>query len=102
MIARMAVAAFVIAGGQSLRMGRDKALLRLDGQTLVERALGLAGGVSDHVSIVGPREKLHDIGELRNRGIMELNIVEDIFAGQGPLAGIHAALRSSESELNLM
>ncbi|MGZ4838638.1 MAG: molybdenum cofactor guanylyltransferase [Terriglobales bacterium] len=102
MIARMAVAAFVIAGGQSLRMGRDKALLRLDGQTLVERALGLAGGVSDHVSIVGPREKLHGIAELRSRGIMELNIVEDIFPGQGPLAGIHAALRSSEAELNLM
>lgn len=101
MIARMAVAAFVIAGGQSLRMGRDKALLRLDGQTLVERALGLAAGVSDHVSIVGPREKLHDIAELRNRGI-ELNLVEDIFPGQGPLAGIHAALRSSQAELNLM
>ncbi len=109
----MAIAAFIIAGGQSSRMGRDKAVLELGGKTLVARAVMLARTVSDEVGIVGPRGR---IAELRNRVTAELNnpaelpncrtaelkIVEDIFPGQGPLAGIHAALVSSSAELNLM
>jgi molybdopterin-guanine dinucleotide biosynthesis protein A len=86
------IAAFVIAGGQSSRMGRDKAFLELDGRTLLERALEVARSVSDDVKIVGQREKFSAYGD----------VVEDIYPGQGPLAGIHAALRSSTAELNLM
>ena len=36
------VTAFVLAGGKSTRMGREKATLELGGQTLLERALKLA------------------------------------------------------------
>ena len=87
-----AVAAFVIAGGQSSRMGRDKAFLALDGLTLMERALAVARSVTPEVRIVGLREKFAAYGD----------VVEDIYPGQGPLAGIHAALKSSACELNLM
>jgi molybdopterin-guanine dinucleotide biosynthesis protein A len=86
------VAAFVIAGGRSSRMGRDKAFLSLHGTTLLERALAVARAASPQVTIVGPREKFAAYG----------NFVEDLYAGQGPLAGIHAALSSSTSELNLV
>ncbi|MBZ5567355.1 MAG: molybdenum cofactor guanylyltransferase [Acidobacteriia bacterium] len=85
-------AAFVIAGGQSSRMGRDKAFLELDGRTLLERALDLAHSVSDQVMIVGRRDKFGAYAD----------VVEDVYPGQGPLAGIHAALLSSSAELNLM
>jgi molybdenum cofactor guanylyltransferase len=86
------IAAFVIAGGQSSRMGRDKAFLTLGGSTLLERALAVARCVSQEVTIVGQREKFAAYG----------NVIEDVYPGQGPLAGIHAALCGSAFELNLM
>ena len=86
------LAAFVIAGGRSSRMGRDKAFLTLRGSTLLERALAVARCVSPEVTIVGPREKFAAYA----------NVIEDVYPGQGPLAGIHAALSGSACELNLM
>jgi molybdopterin-guanine dinucleotide biosynthesis protein A len=86
------VAVFVIAGGQSSRMGRDKAFLALGGSTLLERALAVARCVSQEVTIVGQRDKFAAYG----------SVIEDIYCGQGPLAGIQAALSGSKFELNLM
>lgn len=85
-------AAFVLAGGQSTRMGVDKAFVQLEGCTLLAHALALAKSVSSDVRIVGSPEKFAGFGE----------VVEDEFPQHGPLAGIHAALRGSGSELNLM
>lgn len=84
--------AFILAGGKSSRMGADKAFLDFDGRTLLERGLELARSITHDVRIVGSREKFAPFAP----------IVEDVFAGQGPLGGIHAALRSSTSDLNLM
>jgi len=85
-------AAFVLAGGQSTRMGADKAFMQLEGCTLLGHALALAKSVTSDVRIVGSPEKFAAFGE----------VVEDEFPQHGPLAGIHAALRASSSELNLM
>ena len=85
-------AAFVLAGGQSTRMGADKAFVQLEGCTLLAHALALAKSVSSDVRIVGSPQKFAAFGE----------VVEDEFPQHGPLAGIHAALRESSSELNLM
>jgi len=84
--------AFVLAGGQSSRMGCDKALLELDGQRLIERMLSIARAVDPDARIVGSREKFSSYAE----------VVEDEFPGCGPLAGIHAALHSSRTELNVI
>jgi molybdenum cofactor guanylyltransferase len=86
------VTAFILAGGKSSRMGADKAFLEFDGQTLLDRTLELARSVTGDVRIVGGLEKFAPFGP----------VVEDVFPGQGPLGGIHAALRSSTSDLNLM
>jgi len=92
-IARMAdLNAFVLAGGRSSRMGMDKAYVTLGTQTLLERALSLVGGVASAVWIVGGREKFGRFG----------NVIEDEFPDHGPLGGIHAALRASSSDLNLV
>lgn len=87
------VTVFVLAGGQSARMGRDKALLRLGGQTLLERALASAHRIAPRVAILGSREKYAAPGE---------RIIEDEFPGCGPLAGIHAALGTGETDLNVI
>jgi molybdopterin-guanine dinucleotide biosynthesis protein A len=88
----LSCAGFVLAGGQSSRMGVDKALLELHGRTLLERALETMRGVCDAVSIVGDTAKFATYG----------TVVEDVYAGCGPLAGIHAALLNSSAELNLV
>ena len=86
------VAAFILAGGKSTRMGADKAFLALDGRTLLARALDLARSVTHDVRIVGEASKFRVFAP----------VVEDLFPACGPLGGIHAALRASEAELNLI
>lgn len=86
------MSAFILAGGKSTRMGRDKAFVEFDGRTLLERALELAGSVTADVRIVGSHDKFAAYAP----------IVEDVFRGCGPLGGIHAALRASSTDLNLI
>lgn len=83
-------AGFVLAGGQSRRMGRDKSLVEFAGETLIERALkilrqaGLDAGCA--VRIAGGRAELENFAP----------VVGDAEPGRGPLGGICAALAASE------
>lgn len=86
------VAGFILAGGKSTRMGRDKGFVVLDGRTLLDRMLEIARSVCTDVRIVGDRAKYAAFAP----------VVEDVFPRCGPLGGIHAALRSSQTDLNLM
>jgi molybdopterin-guanine dinucleotide biosynthesis protein A len=86
------VSAFILAGGKSSRMGRDKAFVELEGRTLLSRALEIARSVTPNVSIVGDPAKF----------AAHAPVIEDIFPNCGPLGGIHAALRSSSTDLNLV
>lgn len=86
------VSAFVLAGGQSSRMGSDKAFLQLDGQKLIDRMLGIARTVGTDVRIVGPCGRFPGYAD----------VIEDQFPGSGPLAGIHAALQASSANLSLI
>jgi molybdenum cofactor guanylyltransferase len=86
------VSAFVLAGGKSTRMGTDKAFVPLNGRTLLARMLDAARSLTPHVRIVGDRAKYAAFA----------TVVEDIFPGCGPLGGIHAALRSSSTDLNVI
>ena len=73
-------------------MGADKAFLKVSGRTLLERALETAQRVARDFFIVGEAAKFREFGQ----------VVEDQFRGCGPLAGIHAALRASQKELNVI
>ncbi len=91
------VTAFILAGGKSTRMGADKAFVTLTGpdlggRTLLAQALELARSVTPNVRIVGDAAKFAAFAP----------VVEDVFPGCGPLGGIHAALRDSQTELNLI
>ncbi|MGA9903543.1 MAG: molybdenum cofactor guanylyltransferase [Terriglobales bacterium] len=92
-------AGFVLAGGKSSRMGSnvDKAFLDFHGQTLLDRALAVMAAVCDRVTIVGDPVKFAKYESTKNS-----SVVADLFAGCGPLAGIHSALVHSSARLNLM
>jgi len=85
-------AGFILTGGKSSRMGTDKALVEFRGRTLLERALDTARRACDEVFIVGDSEKFASYGP----------VIDDVFPGCGPLAGIHAALSNSSAELHLV
>jgi molybdenum cofactor guanylyltransferase len=86
------VTGFVLAGGKSSRMGADKALLSLNGVTLLERTRAIVAQVCERVLIVGRRELYGGFGEC----------LEDVYPGCGPLAGIHAALLYSSTPYSLI
>jgi molybdopterin-guanine dinucleotide biosynthesis protein A len=87
----MQAAGFVLAGGKSTRMGRDKALLELNGITLVERALQSLSEVCAEVAIAGGAPELERYGR----------VIPDVTPGCGPLGGIVAALEQTRWEWNL-
>jgi molybdopterin-guanine dinucleotide biosynthesis protein A len=86
------ITAFILAGGKSTRMGMEKAFVLLEGRTLLARILDVARSVAADVRIVGNPAKFQPFAP----------VVEDVFPGCGPLGGIHAALRSSPTDLNLI
>lgn len=86
------VAGFVLAGGKSSRMGQDKAFAAWQGSALLNRALEAMQAVASSTRIVGAKAKFASYG----------SVIEDIFAERGPLGGLHAALSTSEQELNLV
>jgi molybdopterin-guanine dinucleotide biosynthesis protein A len=86
------VTVFILAGGQSTRMGADKAFVLLHGRTLLARALDLARSITSEVRIVGPASKFAAFAP----------VVEDQFSDCGPLGGIHAALQTSSTQLNVI
>lgn len=74
----------ILAGGRARRMGRDKALLRLGGATLLERAIDLVRSAGGEPVVVGPARP-----ELPLPGVRRL----DETAGGAPAAGPLPALR---------
>ncbi|MGA9061672.1 MAG: NTP transferase domain-containing protein [Terracidiphilus sp.] len=86
-----AAAGFVLAGGQSSRMGPDKALLRFAGRPLVEHALSILREAGLPVSIAGANPSS------RSSLAAYAPIIEDAEPGLGPLAGVCAALASTSA-----
>ena len=87
------VAAFILAGGASERMGQDKALLELGGVPMVMRAAQLAQPYVASVAIVAPFERYAHLG---------LRAIPDRWPDAGPLGGIATALASTSAEWNLI
>ncbi len=83
------LSAVILAGGQSRRMGADKALLRLPsgGPTLIERVVMAARAVADDVVVVA-----EDMGRLPP---MVARTAPDAIAGAGPLAGLIAGFAAA-------
>jgi molybdopterin-guanine dinucleotide biosynthesis protein A len=85
------VEGFILVGGASSRMGRDKSRLMLDGRTTVERIAEAMADVAARVRLAGGLTGGQDEG---NR----FESVPDLAESWGPLGGIHAALDAAEAE----
>jgi molybdopterin-guanine dinucleotide biosynthesis protein A len=83
---------FVLAGGQSSRMGKDKALLEFNGRPLIARAISILEAAGLPVKIAGARP------EARARLESYAAVISDLETGLGPLGGICTALAVSTIE----
>lgn len=81
------ISACILAGGRATRLGgRAKPLVAIDGATILERQLAvLAPRVSEVLVAIAP-------GAAPLPTSRPVRFVEDLAAGQGPLAGIAAGL----------
>jgi len=85
------VAAIVLAGGRSSRMGQDKALLPFGGTTLLNRICCRLLEDSWDVIVVAESES-----HFRDAGLAEgVQIVGDLYPGMGPMGGIVTGLRAA-------
>lgn len=89
----MQAAGFVLVGGHSSRMGRDKALLRLDSHALVENVAARVLEVAGNIALIGPEEPYRTL---------QFECLPDLRPGLGPLAGIETALAAGRGDLNLI
>jgi molybdopterin-guanine dinucleotide biosynthesis protein A len=84
---------FVLAGGGSTRMGRDKALLPYRGTTLVEHMAQAVQAAAGSVALVGDPVRYSSLG---------YPVYPDKFSGCGPLGGVYTALSISSTDWNLI
>ncbi|WP_324715424.1 molybdenum cofactor guanylyltransferase [Carboxydochorda subterranea] len=90
----MAPAVIVLAGGQSRRMGTDKALVDFHGEPLVRRIAARLAPVSGRLLAVAPAARFRPLAEAL-QGIPGVELVADVHEGQGPLSGLHAGLAAA-------
>jgi len=83
---------FVLAGGNSSRMGQDKALMRVEGKPLVLRAAEILGPFVREVALLAPTDRYESLG---------LPVVADMWPDQGPLAAVCTGLLSSGTEWSI-
>jgi molybdopterin-guanine dinucleotide biosynthesis protein A len=84
------VTALVLAGGQSRRMGEDKAFLDFHGMTLIERVIARVQGVCAETIIVA--------NDAERYSCFGLPVVRDVYPGKGSLGGIYSGLLAASGE----
>jgi molybdopterin-guanine dinucleotide biosynthesis protein A len=90
----MNVEAFILAGGRSSRYGTDKALMKLDGRSVVEM---IAAAI--HEALPDSKIRLVASGDAQLLSWpFLLPTIFDLYPGHGPWSGLQAALAYAESE----
>ena len=91
----MSVAAVVLCGGESRRMGRSKAWLPFGDELMLQRVVRLAGTVARPIVVVAaPDQEIPELPE-------DIVIVRDLIAGRGPLQGLAAGFSAVPDTVEL-
>ena len=84
------LSAAILAGGRSSRMGRNKALLRLNGRTLIEHVVQAARSVTDNIFLV--------TNQPDDFAFLQRPMYPDIIPNLGPIGGILTALHHCKTQ----
>jgi len=84
------VTGIILAGGKSTRYGRNKALVNIDGISLIERVLRVLHDVFEHIILITntPHEYAY----------LGLPMYEDLIKGLGPIGGVYTGLSVISNE----
>lgn len=85
----------ILAGGKSLRMGRDKALLSFGKSTILQTISEALQPLVHRIRVIGR-------GPVTGLALGAIEGQRDLRPGLGPLSGIHAALASASAEVVLV
>lgn len=89
--------AIVLAGGQSSRMGQDKALLPIQGVPLLQLVYGNAIALCDQVYVVTPWPERY-----QNLLPASCQFIQEVPPAQGPLVGFSQGLAQVETDWVLL
>jgi len=84
------VTGVILAGGKSLRYGRNKALVKIDGIPLIERVINVMGSLFRHLILITNTPDEYSY--------LKLPMHKDLIKGLGPLGGIFTALMTIRNE----
>lgn len=82
-----AIEGFILAGGNSRRMGTDKSRLIFNGQSFLERITRELSAVASSIKVVGS-----DLADDPLKQQFNLQTAPDVYPQWGALGGVHAAL----------
>jgi len=88
------VSGLILAGGQSRRMGANKAFLKVGGRPIIERVIEQVASVSQEILLLTnePDEYAH----------LGYPTVPDVYPGQGSLIGIYSGLKAARYPVALV
>jgi len=86
---KLEITGVVLAGGESSRMGEDKSLMQFKEQALIAFSINALNPFCKEVLISSDKEKHQRF---------KLKTISDEYQKIGPIAGIHSALKNSETD----
>jgi molybdopterin-guanine dinucleotide biosynthesis protein A len=89
----MQITGIILAGGLNTRMGTDKALIQMNGKTLLEKAIEICKPVCKSI-IISSNNKNHEF--------CGYQITPDEIKNCGPMGGIYACLLKSDTDWNFI
>jgi molybdenum cofactor guanylyltransferase len=84
------VSIVILAGGQSRRMGRDKAFIEFDGRPLIARVIERVRALSSDLIIVANSSQAFESFGTR--------LVGDVYPGKGSLGGLYSGLEAAREQ----
>lgn len=85
------ITAVILAGGKNTRINREKSLIKINDDFLIDRQVNLLRKIFCNIIIITSKI------ELINR-FSDIKTFEDQFKECGPLGGIHAAISEAETD----
>jgi molybdopterin-guanine dinucleotide biosynthesis protein A len=89
----MQITGIILAGGKSTRMGTDKALIQIEGKTLIERIIEVCQPICSEILISSNNLEHEKSG---------FQIITDEIQNCGPIGGIFSCLKKSVTNWNFI